>query len=137
MFFQSRMPSNGDCVRLISLLRTHTHTSYLHEVKQDWTDDSQISSFQSLWMADRGKLHTDNTDNESVTVRTGTGDQIRLERDRQTDPQPMEAWVVVEELHLFGWQGPQDLLDGEELVKLTLARKQRLTVAQLAQNTPH
>lgn len=41
----------------------------------------------------------------------------------------MEARVVIEELHLFWWQGSQDFLDGKELVNLTLSWKQRLPIA--------
>lgn len=52
-------------------------------------------------------------------------------------PQAMEAWVAVEELHLLGWQWAQHLLNGEELVNLTLAREQRLPVAQLPQDAAY
>lgn len=47
-------------------------------------------------------------------------------------PQPVEAGVVIEELHLFWWQGSQHFLDGEELVDLTLSREQRLPIAKLS-----
>lgn len=47
-------------------------------------------------------------------------------------PQPMEARVVIEELHLFWWQGSQHFLDGKELVNLTLSWEKRLPVTQLS-----
>lgn len=47
-------------------------------------------------------------------------------------PQPVEARVVIEELHLLWWQGSQHFLDGKELVDLALSREQRLPVTQLS-----
>lgn len=52
--------------------------------------------------------------------------------DKECYPQPMEAGVVIEELHLFWWEGSQHFLDGKELVNLTLSREQRLPVTQLS-----
>lgn len=52
-------------------------------------------------------------------------------------PQPVEAGIVIEELHLLRWQGSQHFLDGEELVDLALSREQRLPVTQLSQDAAH
>lgn len=47
-------------------------------------------------------------------------------------PQPVEARVAVEELHLLWWKRPQHFLDGEELVNLTLSWEERLPITQLS-----
>lgn len=52
-------------------------------------------------------------------------------------PQPMEARVAVEELHLLRRKWSQNFLDGEELVDLALAREERLSIAQLSQDAAH
>lgn len=63
--------------------------------------------------------------------------QVRKKNKAFPYPQAMEAWVAVEELHLLGWQRAQHLLNGEELVNLTLSREQGLPITQLPQDTAH
>lgn len=57
---------------------------------------------------------------------------VRTGGERECYPQPMESRVVIEELHLFWWQGSQHFLDGKELVNLTLSWEKRLPVTQLS-----
>ena len=51
-----------------------------------------------------------------------------------TDLEAFEAGVLVEHLHLVGRKLTEHLLDGEQLVDFALARKQRLSVRQLAKD---
>lgn len=72
-----------------------------------------------------------------MTACGGSGGGKGAQRCGECYPQPVEAGVAIEELHLFRWQGSQHFLDGKELVNLTLSREQWLPVAQLSQDAAH
>lgn len=54
---------------------------------------------------------------------SGRREETRRQENPSSHPETSEAGVAVEQLHLLRRQRPQHLLDGEELVDLTLSRK--------------